>query len=362
MQKSSIYIIFTFCLLLALTLIVKASPANYLTNPSFTGGITDWTVGYVTQDTGSIIEYDSVYYQDTAGSLKGATGAGKKIVLQGYAKQTVGTAINIVDTVKLRLYWSKRSIIGAASLNTIKAQICKPGLDCLVETNWTDIWSDISIPAFDGATAWADTGLLDVDSYFDVDGTYQFRWYFDLESDNAASAQAIAWIDNTALDVIAAPTLSFSISDNTIGFGTLSSSAARFATDDEAGSAIEVETHTLSASTNATSGYIITVDGTTLTYSSYTITAIGGTNTASSPGTEQFGLRMTVTAGTGTVTVPYAAAGFALDTAAFPDQVSSGGGDGVTTTYSVRYLANITLLTEAGNYSATLTYVATGTF
>jgi hypothetical protein len=159
-----------------------------------------------------------------------------------------------------------------------------------------------------------------------------------------------------------APTLTFSISDNTIGFGTLSASAARYATGDGAGSTTEVEAHNLQASTNATSGYIITVDGNTLTSGSFTINAIGCTNTASSPGTEQFGLRMTVTSGTGTVTAPYNGTGFAFCTTEFPDQVASGSGDGVTTTYSVRYLANIASLTEAGSYSATLTYVATGTF
>jgi len=163
----------------------------------------------------------------------------------------------------------------------------------------------------------------------------------------------------------ASQTLTFSISDNSIGFGTLSASAARYATGDAVGSASEVEAHTLSASTNAANGYVITVDGTTLrsTPTTITITAIGGTNTASSPGSEQFGLRMTATGGNGSVSAPYAAAGFALDTAAFPDQVASDpDGDDVSTTFSVRYLANIGSATEAGSYTATLTYVATGTF
>jgi hypothetical protein len=164
----------------------------------------------------------------------------------------------------------------------------------------------------------------------------------------------------TAAEAVA-QTLTFSISDTIIGFGTLSASAARFATGDEAGSATEVEAHNLSASTNAVNGYIITVDGNTLTSGGNTINAIGCTNTASSPGTEQFGLRMTAT-GTGVVQAPYAATGFAFCTTSFPDDVASGVGDGTTTTYSVRYIANIATLTEAGNYTATLTYVATATF
>ena len=160
-------------------------------------------------------------------------------------------------------------------------------------------------------------------------------------------------------------TLSFSISDNSIGFGTLSSSDDFFANGVGTGSATEVEAHTLTASTNATNGYLITIDGTTLRSSPtmITIMAIGSNNTSSLAGTEQFGLRATASGGNGSVSAPYAAAGFALDTAAFPDEIASDAdGDDVSTTYSIRYLANIANITEAGSYTATLTYVVSATF
>lgn len=163
----------------------------------------------------------------------------------------------------------------------------------------------------------------------------------------------------------AAQSLTFSISDSTIGFGALSASAARFANGATTGDTVEVGAHTLSASTNATGGYIITVRGATLTHTSngsFTISAIGGTNTVSAPNTEQFGLRAT-TAGPGTVTAPYAATGFAYAaTVSTASQVASGAGDGASTIYSARYIANISAPTEAGSYSTTLTYVATATF
>ncbi len=159
-----------------------------------------------------------------------------------------------------------------------------------------------------------------------------------------------------------AQTLTFSISTNSIGFGALSTAVPRFA-NTTGGSATEVEANTLSASTNASGGYIITVQGATLTSGGNTITAIGSTNTASAPGTEQFGLRATVTSGTGTVTAPYAAAGFAYAaTASAVSQIASGAGDGASTIYSARYIANIAGSTEAGSYAATLTYTATATF
>ncbi len=164
----------------------------------------------------------------------------------------------------------------------------------------------------------------------------------------------------------AAQSLTFSTSANSIGFGALDPSAARYATTGS-GSSSEVEAHTLTASTNAASGYVITVQGATLTNTSngaYTIAAIGGTSTASAPGTAQFGLRINVSSGTGTVTSPYAATSqFAYAaTAATSSQVASGAGDGSSTVFSLRYLANISSTTVAGSYSANLTYVATGTF
>lgn len=205
------------------------------------------------------------------------------------------------------------------------------------------------------------------------------KWDFSL-IDNGAPASTsycfrIRKSDDTNIDTytvipeittssgVAPPTLTFSISDNSIGFGTLSSADDFFANGAGTGSATEVEAHTISASTNGTSGYTITVNGTTLTSGGNTISAIGGTNTSSSAGTEQFGLRMTASGGNGAVSAPYAAAGFAFDAAAFPDPVASDpDGDDITTTYSARYLGNISTLTEAGSYSATLTYVITASF
>ncbi len=204
------------------------------------------------------------------------------------------------------------------------------------------------------------------------------KWDFSL-IDNGATANTsycfrIVESDGTQLDTYsvipevimaasgASGTLTFSISDNTVEFGTLTSSDDTFA-DNSGGNATEVEAHTITASTNASSGYVITINGTTLTSAGNTITAIGSSNTASSIGTEQFGLRMTAAGGNGSVTTPYAASGFAFDTGSFPDQVASDAdGDDVTTTYSVRYLGNIGATTEAGSYSSTLTYVVTAGF
>lgn len=157
--------------------------------------------------------------------------------------------------------------------------------------------------------------------------------------------------------------LTFSISDNTIGFGTLVSSGARYATGDTNGAASDTaDAHTISVSTNASGGYIMTLNGSTLTSGANTVTAIGGTAAVSNAGTEQFGARLIVNSGTGSASTPYASANWAFDTAAFPDQVASGVGDGATTVFGVRYIGNISANTENGSYNSTLTYTATATF
>lgn len=168
--------------------------------------------------------------------------------------------------------------------------------------------------------------------------------------------------DQVSVTATVSQSLTFSISDNTIGFGTLSSGASRYATGDTSGSASEVEAHNIVIGSNAANGYTMAVTGTTLTSGGNSITAIGSSNTAPAAGTEQFGLRLSASGGSGAVSAPYAASGFAFDSAAFPDQIASASVASANTTYSARYVANITANTEAGSYSSTLTYVATANF
>ncbi len=160
--------------------------------------------------------------------------------------------------------------------------------------------------------------------------------------------------------------ISLDISDNTVGFGSLASSEARYATADMLGSTTETLAHTVSVSTNADGGYAMSVDGSTLTCipcgGGVVVTPIGDTATISIPGTEQFGLRLAASSGSGITTAPYSSAQFAFATSSFPGQVASGAGDGISTTFDMYYLGNIENLTEAGEYSSVLTYTVTGTF
>lgn len=217
---SSILIFFLFFIISALPffwsvpILDVSYAANYLTNPSFTGGTTGWTLTAAT--------YDSSYYQDSAGSLKTDTTVGRNKFLDGIASQSISTSINSTDTVLLSLYWSKQCVSSACRDNSIRVEIEKPSAPDV----WVVVWSDTSIPAAGSATAWTGPSGLDVSSYFDESGNYNIRVYMYVRNANDNNAQSMAWVDNIILDV-ASSTLSVSVSDGSVSYGLLAAGAAK---------------------------------------------------------------------------------------------------------------------------------------
>jgi hypothetical protein len=149
-------------------------------------------------------------------------------------------------------------------------------------------------------------------------------------------------------------------------------------------------TSQMAASTNATSGYVITVHGPTMTSGGNTITPIGGTSTTSAPGTSQFGMNVvennepnnhdtpptpfsanvTTPLGNsehnGQAIAPYATGGNAA-TARFAflsgDAVADSNGLGTDSqVLTVTYIVNVPGSQPAGTYTTTLTYIATAYF
>ncbi|HCR55406.1 TPA: hypothetical protein DIV49_00370 [Candidatus Saccharibacteria bacterium] len=138
-------------------------------------------------------------------------------------------------------------------------------------------------------------------------------------------------------------------------------------------------TSQMAASTNAGSGYVITVNGATLTSGGNTITAMSSATT-SVPGTGQFGLNLkaNATPSVGTEVAPaangtnyrgQAAAGYNTantfkfttgDTVANSYNGGAGGTDAQIFTAS--YMANVPGSQPAGTYTSTLTYICTPTF
>ena len=170
--------------------------------------------------------------------------------------------------------------------------------------------------------------------------------------------------DQVSITATVPQAMTFSISDNTIGFGTLTSANVRFASGDAAGATTPVVAHDLRASTNANNGYTITVKGYSLTSGGNSITPIGGTNSSIASGTEQFGVRFAATgSGSGVVSAPYADTGYAYAaTTNTTSLIASSTAPSDTNYYNATYIANISSITESGSYSTALTYVATANY
>lgn len=158
------------------------------------------------------------------------------------------------------------------------------------------------------------------------------------------------------------PTLTFSVSDSSIQFGTLVTGSARYATT-SGGSASNTVAHTISASSNATSGYTLTYYGDTLKSGASSITPATITGDADgTPGTSQFAIT-NATSGSASIPSAYSQASnnwkFVANTT---ETIASTSGATSSETFSVRYLANISPTSGAGQYSTSLNYVVTGNF
>ncbi len=166
------------------------------------------------------------------------------------------------------------------------------------------------------------------------------------------------------ISVVVPYTLTFSISANSIQFGTLSTSGPRYATT-SGGSGANSVAHTIAASSNAANGYTITYQGPTLTSGAKTIASGGTTISGSStgtPGSEQFAISLSTTGG---ATIPSAYRQSLNNWAFSPNsvtQIAGTAGATASETYSLRYISNISGTTAAGQYSTSITYVITGNF
>lgn len=156
------------------------------------------------------------------------------------------------------------------------------------------------------------------------------------------------------------------VTNATIDFGVFSPTSTVSATSE------------MAASTNAESGYVITVAGDTLTNGSYTIPAIGNSATTATIGQSEFGLNLKDNATpdvgaemtpafdagdyTGTVSSPFDTAdNFAFDDTT-TNEVASSTGPSAAQKYTVSYIVNVAGNQVAGTYTTTLTYICTPTY
>lgn len=185
--------------------------------------------------------------------------------------------------------------------------------------------------------------------------------------DSGQIAVAIITDDQVVVSTTIDPYLTFAISQNTVSLTRSGGGNPDYSnTGYNNGTA-----NTLQAATNGVSGYTITYNGSTLTSGASTIDAMG-TRTTSATNTEQFGINLRDNATPNTGANPSGGTGapasnyntvdeyyFAADTTT---TLASASAATTTTTYTVSYIANVSQTTEAGAYSTTITYIATGNF
>lgn len=219
----------------------------------------------------------------------------------------------------------------------------------------------VATVAAGGAGGWSTSAGDHIDTISDL---LNMRLRTSASGASAMTAQwdfammSLQWVETPPVP----QSITFSLSDNTIGFGALNASGPRYATNDGQGTSTESIAHTITAATNSLNGYVLSMNGTTLAAGGSMITPIGAVNTASVPGTEQFGVRITATGGMGVISPPYDGAGYAFDTATFPDSVATTNSNSTPTTYAVRYLGNIATDSMAGAYTAQVSYTMTASF
>jgi len=188
-------------------------------------------------------------------------------------------------------------------------------------------------------------------------------------TDTGKIAVVIITDDQVVISTTVDPYISFTLTDNTVSLvtssdGSPSSTATAYNKNDN---------NTLAVATNGSSGYSLTYTGSTLTSGGNTITAIGGTPATSTTNSEQFGINLKNNAtpdvgaepsgGSGTPASDYGTAdSYAYEAGSTPIALASASAATATTTYTVSYITNVSETTEAGNYSTTITYIATGNF
>ena len=178
--------------------------------------------------------------------------------------------------------------------------------------------------------------------------------------DTANGADVIETNDVVTVTATVNPVLTFAISSNAVGLGTLS-----------AGSTAS-SSHTIAVSSNAAGGFAVTYNGPTLTSGSSTIPAYSS-QSSSVVGTAGFGINLRANtspsvgadvitnAGTCGVASDYGTANKFTWIPSVATAVTN-----VTApadcVYTVSYVANINTVTPAGAYTSATTYIATGTF
>jgi hypothetical protein len=156
--------------------------------------------------------------------------------------------------------------------------------------------------------------------------------------------------------------LTFSLSANSISFGPLSPSTARYATTG-GGTTVLTPAHTITAESNATNGYTVNYNGPTLTSGSDTISPATITaSTTGSTGSNQFALSV-LSGGVASIPITYDQTSHNWNfTPNTMTTIATTPGPAASDTLNAYYLANAATLAPAGAYTTTLIYEITANY
>ena len=176
---------------------------------------------------------------------------------------------------------------------------------------------------------------------------------------------AIAIVDDSTVDVTATvtETITLALSATDLTFGTMSTGAEAF------------DSFTATVNTNADSGYTLRYTSTALANPNGTALASATTATATAAGTEGWGINgvlnsspsvggaKTETNGSGAVSAPYTTAdSVAVTTTGAPSTFATSATTAEDEVYTVSGIANISAITEAGDYTGTMALLVQATF
>jgi hypothetical protein len=176
--------------------------------------------------------------------------------------------------------------------------------------------------------------------------------------------------DQITVSATVDPTITYTLTDSTptnnaVGFGTLTTANARYATADSTGSASDpvAGAAVANVTTNASGGYSLSYNGDTLKSGANSITVASiSADADGTPNSSQFSSSYEVS-NSSTVTAGYEHTSNNWNYVAnTTTTVVSRTTPTVTETTKIHYLANISGLTPAGAYSTTITYIATANF
>lgn len=225
----------------------------------------------------------------------------------------------------------------------------------------TVIFNNVQNPT----TPAAQTYYLRITTYSDA------TWTTVIDDGNTATATANQITFNGTIDESLTFCVGITVTGNctsTTGTAVTFSPSSTFST-----TTASTASSQFAAATNAGGGYVVTVNGATLTSGARTIAAAGvqspnGATAGSVTGTSQFGMNVPTASITNASSQSVGTAGTNYGTAAqyryfTGDTVATTGGVASDfNTYTANYIVNISGVQAAGAYATTLTFICTATF